>query len=76
MMGINSTYCDDQFKMYSNVKSLSCTPGTSVLYTNYTSKTKKREPFQCQQMKKKKLLPISHCFSLCQKVSGRLQRAL
>lgn len=36
----NQTYCDDDFEVYTNIKSLCCVPKTNmVLQVNYMSKT-------------------------------------
>ena len=37
-MDINRTYCGDHFVVYTNIKSLCCTPATNImLYVNYIS---------------------------------------
>ena len=37
-MDVNETYCGDHFAIYTNIKSLCCTPETNImLYVNYTS---------------------------------------
>ena len=36
VMDINQIYCDDRFAIYTNIKSLCCTPETNImLYANY-----------------------------------------
>ena len=40
-MYVNQTHCGEHFKIYTNVKSLCCTPETNIiLYVNYASKKK------------------------------------
>ena len=36
-MDVNQTYCGDHFAMYTNIKSLCCTPETNIMYIDYTS---------------------------------------
>lgn len=40
----NWTYCGDHFVMYTNIKSLSCTPEiNAILHANYSSIKEKKE---------------------------------
>ena len=41
-MDINQTYYGDYFTIYTNIKSLSCTPEINIMYVNYTSVIKMR----------------------------------
>ena len=43
VMDINWTYCGDHFAIYTNIKSLCCTPETKICYVNYTSMKKKEK---------------------------------
>lgn len=35
---VNYTYYGDNFIMYTNIKSLCCTPEANIIYINYTSR--------------------------------------
>ena len=36
-MYVNKTYCDDHFKVYTNIESLCCTHGNNLMFSvNYT----------------------------------------
>ena len=40
-MDVYQTYWEDHFAVYENIKSLSCTPESSMLYVSYISIKKK-----------------------------------
>lgn len=45
VMDINQTFCGDYFAMYTNIKSVCCTPKTNImLYINYISIKKSQTP--------------------------------
>ena len=42
VININQAYCGDHFTIYTNIKSLCCTPETNIMqYVNYISILKK-----------------------------------
>ena len=52
MMGVNSAYCDDHFIMYTNTKSLCCSPETKRMYMSLITPKVFNQKFKKNKRKK------------------------